>query len=81
MTRWLWSWSTAASIWPEPVRLTICVPMRWKRFMTRSRASSSDSSSQRSSTNSGAIPQAPTIQAARSVAACTSPPTPVEFSP
>ncbi len=39
----------------SPVRLTICVPIRWKRFITRSRASSSDSSSQRSSTNSGAI--------------------------
>ena len=63
------------------IGLTICDPIFWKRFITRSRASSSDSSSQRSSTYSGPIPQAPTIQAARSVAARTSPPTPVEFSP
>jgi hypothetical protein len=59
----------------------ICVPIFWKRFMMRSRASSSDSSSQRNSTYSGAMPHAPTIHAARSVAAWTSPPTPVEFSP
>ena len=60
----------------------ICVPILSKRFITRSRACSSLSSSIGvTSIGSGPIAAAPTISAACAVALWTSPPTPLEFSP
>jgi len=53
-----------------PERATICAPI----CSNRSIAQGVD-------TGSGAIAHEPTIQAARDVTICTSPPTPVEFSP
>jgi len=58
--------------------------MSSKRFMMRSRVSSSLSSANLCpfrSIGAGAMPDAPTIQAARWVADWRSPPTPTEFSP
>ena len=71
---------------PPPDRFMIWSPIRWYFWAISSRTSSSvlPFSGLKPSVNrirSGAIAQAPTIQADRAVALWTSPPTPVEFSP